>query len=132
MDECKTYVYRLYDAVGNLLYIGCSKNVNRRISKHKATPWGIHIDRVLEVEYSTRAEALKHEGKAIMSEAPCFNAAHNWGESVRTPHTPNYQYRPVPRLPALGYVPPPSLDEARKVKHQKKRRPRKLAQADRE
>lgn len=119
-ESCKTSVYRLYDAVGNLLYIGCSKNVKRRTTDHKSKHWGAHIDRVLEVEYPTRSEALNEEIKAIMVEAPYFNSARTYGKDAKVAYDPSCLGIGNRGLHTPGYTAPPPISTARKVKRRVK------------
>lgn len=70
----RSCVYRLYDAAGDLLYIGISTNPLGRISQHRSKrPWGKEIVRD-EVEWFDGREAAKDaERWAIHFENPRHN-----------------------------------------------------------
>lgn len=74
------YVYRCYDADGDLIYIGCAANVKRRMTSHRASrakASRLLAAFVVRVEVSepfpTKAEALAAEREAIRLERPVFN-----------------------------------------------------------
>lgn len=70
------YLYRHFDAAGQLLYVGISLNHVARLSQHKKAPW---VDRIARVEieaHPSRADALKAEAAAIVAEKPAFNKQH--------------------------------------------------------
>lgn len=79
------HVYRVFDAQGRLLYIGCTHDVNGRMAVHRA--WGspnpasqaifLHGERVESVEFPDFATARQAERDAITAEAPYFNREHN-------------------------------------------------------
>lgn len=70
------FVYRVWDSLGTLLYIGCTKDPSRRWTQHKS-------DKSLWVPYAhsfklfgpfEKAEAFARENAAIEDERPAFNA----------------------------------------------------------
>lgn len=78
------FVYRIYDNTGQLLYIGCARDVDYRIEMHKATTtlpcwadiryrYGHHTAE----EFPTLAAARAAERAAIKAEAPLHNRQHN-------------------------------------------------------
>ncbi len=69
------HVYRLFDAAGELLYVGCTSDVTVRVGQHlrKGSGGGRMIDSWTSDEYATRGEALDAEGEAIRAERPPFN-----------------------------------------------------------
>jgi predicted GIY-YIG superfamily endonuclease len=73
----ETVLYRHFDKDSALLYVGVSMSGMRRLSEHRDhSPWFRDIARV-EMEYfSTRAEALEAERKAIIAEKPRHNIHH--------------------------------------------------------
>lgn len=80
------WLYRLYDRQGDLLYIGQSSDVDRRLAEHAANqPWWaeVDLDRTTRVECATRAEALLAERDAIRSDRPRCNihVLHGWTDS---------------------------------------------------
>src|SRR5581483_10653325 len=76
-----TGLYRFYDRVGQLLYIGISRNLHARWGQHEAekTWWPLAAKRTV-VMYPSRAEAEKAEKAAIRSERPVHNKL-GWGSS---------------------------------------------------
>lgn len=63
-----TYLYRLYDSSGALLYAGITTNVTRRIAEHRPKPWFAEVARVETDEYPARwraalAECLTGHGR---------------------------------------------------------------------
>lgn len=75
-----TSVYRLYDETYDLIYVGITNRLVRRIRQHAWTqPWGNEI-RFVEwnawVEFTDRAEAAKAEVEAIQLERPRHNTVH--------------------------------------------------------
>lgn len=75
------FLYRCYDADGRLLYIGCTKNVTRRMSLHRRDPRskGSRWLRVSMARYEAEgpfidyATARAAEALAIGDEQPLFN-----------------------------------------------------------
>lgn len=70
----ETALYRLFDADGELLYVGVARDYERRRehhAKHKSW-WGDVADERLEF-YPSRSEALAAERKAIRAEVPKHN-----------------------------------------------------------
>lgn len=69
-----TYVYRLFDAEGRLLYVGQTVRPDRRVQDHRLRKsWGGQIARVDLTEPMDRESALKHEAAAINTERPVYN-----------------------------------------------------------
>lgn len=66
-------VYRLYDAEGNLLYIGSSYDPDARCRHHRGRPWWPQVARRTEEWHPHRSAAYWEETKAIHAEAPRFN-----------------------------------------------------------
>lgn len=73
--EAPTWLYRLYDADGLLLYVGVSTNPKDRFIKHYRTIWWPLVNRVRLEWHATRAEAFVSEKAAIISEIPIHNVA---------------------------------------------------------
>jgi predicted GIY-YIG superfamily endonuclease len=70
----KTYVYRLWNAQKELLYVGISKSLMTRIDQHdKGKEWGAEIDEVTAKSYSSRDSARTAEIQAIKKENPKYN-----------------------------------------------------------
>lgn len=77
------YVYRCYDVDGDLIYIGCTSNVKKRIATHlrggKAASRWLAVSMVrheVEGPFADRAAALAAESAAISAERPVFNLQH--------------------------------------------------------
>jgi hypothetical protein len=75
-----TVLYRHYDSAGALLYVGISNDYVRRCEQHAADkPWWPLVDHTRSTcqTYPTRALAEAAEVRAIRTESPKFNIAHN-------------------------------------------------------
>lgn len=71
-------VYRAYDKAGQLLYIGSTKNWERRQGQHRSKTWWWPAVKRVDVEtHPTVAEAREAEALAIAAEHPRMNIAHN-------------------------------------------------------
>jgi predicted GIY-YIG superfamily endonuclease len=76
----KTILYRFYDSKGKLLYVGITNNFDRRLQQHLADKWWApQIARTQKVLYPSRTAAQNAELRAIRSERPRHNVAHNQG-----------------------------------------------------
>jgi len=85
-EESASAVYRLYDAHGDLLYIGVTDNLKGRFNQHRQErPWWGEVARKTAAWYASRADALAAGAHAIASESP----RHNGHAGVRS-------LRPVP------------------------------------
>lgn len=78
------FVYRCFDADGQLLYIGCAHDVEERIYKHRTTfssltsvTLRLRMDRYEAVEFPDLASARRAERDAIEREQPLLNVHHN-------------------------------------------------------
>jgi predicted GIY-YIG superfamily endonuclease len=74
------YLYRCYDADGDLIYIGCAEDVEKRIRSHrKGVARASRLLRLFMVRYEasgpypTKEAALYAEREAIRLEQPLFN-----------------------------------------------------------
>jgi hypothetical protein len=70
------FVYRVYDEFGLLLYVGCSKNPEKRRKSHEGdrAAWLPYMATArLEGPY-LKANAFAQEKSVIVTEAPFFNA----------------------------------------------------------
>lgn len=68
-----TGAYCLYDAAGWPLYVGSSRNVERRIREHRRGEWGGEIGHVEAIPCDTWAEALWLERLLIKDLNPTHN-----------------------------------------------------------
>lgn len=73
-----TWLYRMYDNSGALLYIGISKSAFSRFERHSAEkPWINNVTSWNREPYPTREAALEAERAAIKTEHPLHNIIHN-------------------------------------------------------
>jgi predicted GIY-YIG superfamily endonuclease len=80
-DHQRTALYRLYDAKGDLLYVGISKDFGQRWKQHASSqPWWFKVQRQTVEWYETRNSALDAEAAAIKAERPAFNVIHAVGK----------------------------------------------------
>jgi hypothetical protein len=73
----ETYVYRLFNADRELIYIGCTHDVEARINAHRVSAWWypqVHFSSV--EDFSDRTTAHAAEMKAIFTENPKWNIRH--------------------------------------------------------
>lgn len=67
-------VYRIFNAEGELLYVGCTRSMPQRWRCHARTqPWWSEVASWANQWYVTRAEALLIEECAIRTENPRYN-----------------------------------------------------------
>lgn len=68
------YVYRLFDVLGELIYIGSSLQPKRRILQHAyRQSWGHEISSWTITEYPTEIAARSQERLLIFAEQPKYN-----------------------------------------------------------
>ena len=94
----KHSVYRIFGKAGELLYVGCTKDVQTRIYMHLSTHVMTdaylihrHYDHHTSEAIGTLAEARAAERAAIKAERPILNRQHNATRWVRR----NGEYVPV-------------------------------------
>lgn len=69
-----TALYRLFDAAWNLLYIGISENLARRLQDHKEKQlWWPQVAHGTVALYACREDAEEAEDAAIIAEQPRHN-----------------------------------------------------------
>lgn len=66
-------VYRLWDAAGNLLYIGSAYDPDHRCKSHQKKPWWSEVAHRTEEWFPTRGRAYAEEMKAIAVERSKYN-----------------------------------------------------------
>lgn len=71
-----TFVYILSEG-DHALYVGHTKDAERRIGEHRADTWGHRITRTHVEEYATKAEATQWERHYILDLEPDFNVHGN-------------------------------------------------------
>lgn len=72
-----TTLYRFYNDLGHLLYVGISANMSSRLGQHRRTKvdWADVSDIKLE-HFTSRDAALAAERAAIQAEGPLWNIVH--------------------------------------------------------
>lgn len=74
-------VYRMYDAHGALLYVGCSVLWPTRVGQHsEEKPWWSEVASLTVEHHDTRDAALAAESAAIRVERPAYNKQLGRGE----------------------------------------------------
>lgn len=74
----KTDLYRHFNSLGELLYIGISINAAQRFKSHAAEKsWADQVSRIEIEKFQTRDDALKAEEIAIKKEKPLYNFVYN-------------------------------------------------------
>jgi hypothetical protein len=74
LEQRTHHVYRVWDDLGLLLYIGCTVDLGKRMTQHrKNSAWWPHLDDMRLDAYHTRSDALAAEFLAIESEGSYFN-----------------------------------------------------------
>lgn len=77
MSTERTALYRLFEADGDLLYIGISKNPRTRFEQHRDKHWWKYVA-LREIEwFEDRTAAERAEIRAIRTEWPLYNSQHN-------------------------------------------------------
>ena len=96
-----TALYRLYDDVGALLYVGISNRWITRVGRHAVTKdWWREVATVTRQTWPSRAEALAAEAEAIRAERPRYNIA---GAEPAAPEPPGAN--------AMGVIEPAHEDD---------------------
>lgn len=67
-------LYRIFDAEGSLLYVGQTKDLKKRMRKHRQRWWAGQIDSVDTESFVSRAVAIDAERRAIRDEKPLYNS----------------------------------------------------------
>ena len=72
-EQSSGVVYRIFNAAGDLLYVGMSGSAIQRAVQHIEKPWGREIATITIQHYATYAQALAEEAIAITAEQPRYN-----------------------------------------------------------
>lgn len=76
----ETAVYRFYDVVGDLLYVGVSWNPFKRWATHRhRAQWFVQARRVLVDVYPSERDALRVEREWIRNAKPTWNVRSRTG-----------------------------------------------------
>jgi hypothetical protein len=80
-----TSLYRVFDVDGDLLYVGISRSVLRRIAGHsEGSPWWREVASIQVRHLADRSTAAAAEKDAIVNERPRYNIVHRGADLVRT------------------------------------------------
>lgn len=100
-------VYRAYDARGDLLYVGATKDLYSRMKLHKYKSVWYPLMQCVHVErFSTADEAADREIELIGQFSPAHNrnTARYWDSA---PHYTPHQPTPLPNMPFIVEDLPP-------------------------
>lgn len=68
------YVYRVYDETGDLIYVGCTQDLNQRLATHAtASWWAYQAAKVKATVHRSLAIAAEVELELIRAERPRWN-----------------------------------------------------------
>lgn len=108
-------VYRCYSDQGDLLYVGTTGHLGKRLAAHAEKAWFLQVRGITLEWYADEFEALGAERRAIHVEHPKFNVLHRNARRPRNSkprsamRRPKRQAQPRPSLPAV----PAAVTEAR-------------------
>lgn len=89
--DAPTVLYRFYDKDGNLLYVGITAKLSRRVADHRRRqPWWRQRVRTTIEVHPRRWAALDAERVAIVTEKPRYNIA---GRDAAIPAWPPVSFR---------------------------------------
>jgi len=78
-----TVLYRLFDAAGDLLYVGVTGDLRGRLTQHTADKhWWSQVTRKTVAWYGSRSDALQAETAAIVNEHPRYNVVGVFSERL--------------------------------------------------
>lgn len=93
IDPGATALYRFYNAADELLYIGITNRIPRRLGQHSDTkPWYTEVATITVEHHPTRMVALNVEKRAIKAEHPRYNVVHNDRPRSRRAAAPSGQW----------------------------------------
>lgn len=98
----QTALYRHFDVMGRLLYVGISRRAFQRFCEHeKGSRWWLKIARVTIEHFGSRRAAEEAEMRAIKLELPVYNKRHR----------PRIEAARVSATPCLPTDKPPTMAE---------------------
>ena len=75
------YVYKHYDNLDNLIYVGETKNPDMRRYNHRSNSYWMSMSAKEDVEeFKSKDDALEYEKMCIKAESPLFNTVYNDNE----------------------------------------------------
>lgn len=78
MTSNRNVLYRMYDSVGALLYVGATTNPESRFRTHAGTqPWWDEVTDIKVQRFDTWEELAEAEVSAIETEKPKYNLLHS-------------------------------------------------------
>jgi len=78
-------VYRCYSVSGQLLYIGETGDLGKRLADHAKKLWFVQVRGITLEWYADELEALKAERRAIHVEHPEYNVVHRNAATLASP-----------------------------------------------
>lgn len=74
LADRETTLYRCWDELGDLLYVGVTHDLTSRMKQHKyGTDWYPQVARITATAHPVRMAALVAEAQAIEAESPLHN-----------------------------------------------------------
>lgn len=116
-DTREQTVYRCYDDAGQLLYIGCTGDLDYRMSLHNPLVMR-HTSEIVTEIYPNRLAGRAAERAAIKAESPLLNKQHNPTRFKRQPEGGGYvAVEPIHPLTAelIRQSVPATMDEMREA-----------------
>ena len=71
------FVYVIYGLRRQVMYVGCTKNLDRRMANHKRKIWYREVCYIRVYDHPDEATALAAEKATIKDLCPLFNVLHN-------------------------------------------------------
>jgi hypothetical protein len=84
--DASVYLYRHFDSLGRLLYVGIANHPKRRLVAHGTAHWHSDVLNSTYERFPNRAAAAKAEIIAIKCENPAWNVANNPGKVAKALH----------------------------------------------
>jgi predicted GIY-YIG superfamily endonuclease len=82
INTARHAVYRCYSDLGELLYVGTTGHLGRRLAAHVEKAWFLQVRGITLEWYPDELEALAAERRIIHVEHPKFNVQHRNGRAL--------------------------------------------------